>query len=171
MVFNNDKFQLLRYGKNNSLKEVTNYKAPDGTFIKEDNNVRDLGVLMSSDGSFNIHIENFTNECKKKIGWILRTFYSRDILTMRTLFKSLILSKIDYCSPLFHPTLTATTTSKIENIQKAFTKKILNMKNLNYWDRLKSLKIQSIERREGEVCYYLYVQDFKQLGTQSRGKF
>ena len=76
---------------------------------------------------------------------------------MKTLFKSLILPKIDYCSPLFHPTLSASASMKIENIQRYFTRKISNMKDQNYWERLKILKMQSIERRrERFVIIYMF---------------
>ena len=37
--------------------------------------------------------------------------------------------------------------SKIENLQKIFTKKIPEVKNLDYWQRLKFLKMLSQERR------------------------
>ena len=36
---------------------------------------------------------------------------------------------------------------KIENLQKQFTKRIPEVKHLNYWDRLKKLKMLSQERR------------------------
>ena len=157
MTFNGDKFRVLRYGGNEALKSQTNYNTPDEAIIKEESCVKDLGVFMSSDGSFNIHVENCINDCKKKVGWILRTFYSRDTLTMKTLFKSIILSKIDYCSLLFHSTLSMSATMKIENIQRAFTRKIFNMKDHNYWERLKKLKMSSIERRrERFIIIYMY---------------
>ena len=157
MVFNEDKFQLLRYGGNDELKLLTNYKAPNGRDINEDFHVKDLGVLMSSDGFFMTHVENLTNDCNRKIGWILRTFHSRDILTMKTLFKSLVLSRVDYCSPLIHPTLNAATTIKIEDIQRAFTRKISNMKSHSYWERLKLLGMHSIERRrERFIIIYMF---------------
>ena len=76
---------------------------------------------------------------------------------MKTLFKSIILSKIDYCSPLFHSSLSMSTTMKIESIQRAFTRKIINMKDYNYWERLKMLKMNSIERRrERFIIIYMY---------------
>jgi hypothetical protein len=36
---------------------------------------------------------------------------------------------------------------KIENLQQNYTKKIPEVNHLNYWDRLKSLKMYSQERR------------------------
>ena len=76
---------------------------------------------------------------------------------MKTLFKSLILSILDYCSPPFHPTLSASTSIEIESIQRAFTRRILNMKELNYRDRLKMLNMRSVERRrERFIIIYMF---------------
>ena len=36
---------------------------------------------------------------------------------------------------------------KIENLQRIYSKKIPEVKHLNYWDRLKELRIYSQERR------------------------
>ena len=51
---------------------------------------------MSSDCTFNVHINSLSKRCKNLTGWILRTFISRDKLTMLTLFKALVLSRLDY---------------------------------------------------------------------------
>ena len=48
--------------------------------------------FMSSNYSFEVHINSLCKECTNLIGWILRTFTTRDIITMLTLFKSLVLS-------------------------------------------------------------------------------
>ena len=52
MEFNNTKFELLQYGLNFVIKQTVKYFAPDGTQITAKSHVKDLGVLMSSDGTF-----------------------------------------------------------------------------------------------------------------------
>ena len=45
----------------------------------------------------------------------------------------------------------------IEDVQKAFTRKIKNLHNQNYWERLKSLKMYSLQRRrERYVIIYTW---------------
>ena len=58
---------------------------------------------MSSDCSFEKHILSVSSRCSRLAGWILRTFASRDKITMLTLFKSLVLSRLDYGSQLWSP--------------------------------------------------------------------
>ena len=55
MQFNDKKFELLRYGQNEELKESTSYKSSDGSQIEEKTKLRDLGIHngqpMSNDNS------------------------------------------------------------------------------------------------------------------------
>ena len=66
-------------------------------------NAQDLGITMSNDCTFNVHIISLCKRCKNLTGSILRTFISRDKLTKLTLFNGLILSRLDYGSQLWSP--------------------------------------------------------------------
>lgn len=77
MSFNNKKFEHLWYAQGASnTKHV--YVAQDGTNIDTKECVRDLGVTLSCDGSFAVHITNVTKKARNQAGWILRTFRTRD---------------------------------------------------------------------------------------------
>ena len=76
----------------------------------------------------------------------MRTFICRKTFFMKLMWKSLVQPNIDYCSQLWMP-FKSGEMEKIENLQKKFTKKIPEVKNLNYWERLKALKMLSQERR------------------------
>ena len=47
-MFNADKFECLRYGNDDTLKEATNYLSSNKVIIAKDS-VRDLGVQMNAD--------------------------------------------------------------------------------------------------------------------------
>ena len=53
-------------------------------------NVLSLGICMSGDCTFNYHISSLSKKCANLSGWIMRTFYARDCITMLTLFKSIV---------------------------------------------------------------------------------
>ena len=74
---------------------------------------------MSSNCSFEQHIIELRKRCTGLCGWILRTFRSRELTIMMTLFKSLVLSRFDYGSQLWSPTKIHHIIM-IEKIQKAF---------------------------------------------------
>ena len=108
MEFNGSKFELLRYGSNQLVKENTTYFTPHyEDIIGEKENLRDLGIIMSSDCSFSSHVEAVCWKVRKKSGWIMRTFFSRKTHIMKFLWKTLVQGYIDYCSQLYFPTKAA----------------------------------------------------------------
>ena len=50
--FNANKFELLRYGKEQEIKSATTYKSYDDSNIDEKKEVRDLGIMMSKKSNF-----------------------------------------------------------------------------------------------------------------------
>ena len=147
MEFNSNKFEVMRYGRNKSLKESTTYFTPDWKdTIEEKETLRDLGVIMSNDASFSNHVELVCSKVKQKSGWVLRTFRNRKSWFLKLMWKTLVQPHVDYCSQLYFPHL-STQMQKIENLQQIYTKKIPEVSHLNYWERLKSLKMLSQERR------------------------
>ena len=146
MSFNNLKFELIRRGFDATLKLCTSYTSPDGTIINEKDHVKDLGVTMSSDFSFNEHINRICRSARNMCSWIMRTFKSRSSDLMLTTWKALVLPILDYCSQLWSP-IKKGLIQKIEEIQKSFTRKIRGRRGEDYWTRLSSLHLYSLERR------------------------
>ena len=103
MQFNENKFELLRYGKNRDIKDSTSYFGPNSRKIEQTQCVKDLGIKMSDALSFTDHIETLCNKVQQKWGWIIRTFHARYMHTMKTLWCSIVQPHIDYCSQLWTP--------------------------------------------------------------------
>ena len=146
MSFNNLKFECLRFNLDSTLKLTTNYTSANRIIIDIKQHVRDLGVTMSSDATFSKHIENICQSARNMCSWILRTFTDRSEDLMLTMWKSLVLPILDYCSQLWCAQRKGDI-QKIEDIQKSFTRKIPLYRGENYWDRLASLRLYSLERR------------------------
>ena len=142
MAFNSDKFELIRYGKDTTLQQ-NNYTADND--IKEKESLKDLGVWMSNDCTFSEHIESITKTAKQMSGWILRTFMSRNSDHLLPLWKSLVVSKMEYVCQLWCPHKIKDI-QKLEQVQRVFTRKVTD-KSLSYWDRLKDLGLYSLQRR------------------------
>ena len=138
---------VLRRGLDTTLKACTSYTDSDGCVISDKMHVKDLGILMSADCTFRDHINKMCQSAKNMCSWILRTFESRCSNLMLTLWKTLVIPILDYCSQLWCPTLKGEI-QQIEELQKNFTRKI-HMENRgdDYWDRLASLHLYSLERR------------------------
>ena len=156
MSFNNNKFEHMTYNSNPKTGITHVYNAPDGSDIVTKENVKDLGVTLTCDGTFTIHIANVIKKARNQIGWILRTFISRDPLPMLTLYKSLVLPLLEYCCQLWSPWRVGEKHS-LEAIQRSFTNKICTVRHLDYWGRLQALQLFSLERRrERYAIIYIY---------------
>ena len=146
MVFNADKFECLRFWPGKSEKPDYQYMSPENTPIEEKLHLRDLGVEISSDLSFALHIENTVTSASRLVGWALRTFRRRSKLVMMTIWTSLIQSKLDYCSQLWTPT-DQSSISRLESVFRHFSSQVAGLENCDYWVRLKLLRMYSQERR------------------------
>ena len=62
-----------------------------------------------------------------------------------TLFKCVVLSRLDYGSQLWSPTQIKSL-NNIDRVQRSFTKFITGMRPLSYEDRLQSLHLYSVQR-------------------------
>ena len=147
MVFNGTKFQVMRYGQDENLKNETMYFTEDtNNIIERFDTLRDLGVILTDNGNFESHIEHVVKKVRQKTGWVLRTFYTRRTEFMKAIFKTLIVPHIDYCSQLWMPTQ-ATGIQNIEKLQKDFLNRIPAIRDMDYWEQLKKLKMLSLQRR------------------------
>ena len=99
-------------------------------------------------GSSNWKITGWFKSKQPSLEWC---FSTRDITTMLTLFKSLVLSRLDYASQLWSPHLVKHI-DQLEKIQRSFTKHITGMQGLDYSDRLVFLKLHSLQRRRERYC-------------------
>ena len=143
MEFNTKKFQAIRFC--DVLSECS-YKGPDGSLIEQVRNVRDLGLFVSDDLSFNHHIHSVIKRGNQMAGWTLRVFISQSRDLMIPLLKQLIIPRVEYCSILWDPH-SQILINRLESVQKNFTSKINFEGDIrpNYWERLSQLKIYSLQ--------------------------
>ena len=145
MFFNTDKFEQLTYGETKNI-EIDSYKNSSKESIDRKFNVKDLGIITNNKMTFREHIQSVVLSCRRISGMIMRTFHSREPELMLRIFNTYIRSKIEYCCSVWSPSLQKEI-NELERIQKTFTSKIKGMENLDYHQRLKALKLYSLERR------------------------
>ena len=156
MKFNSEKFECIRYGKRRDIHETTVYLSDTNTVIAPKDQIKDLGVIISSNCLFKNQIDNVVKTASKLCGWILRTFKTRTPRLMILLWKSLVLSKLDYCSQLWSP-IGKGDIQKLEMVQRSFIRKIDDMRHFDYWTQLKKLRLYSLERRrERYIIIYIW---------------
>ena len=161
MELNEDKYELLNYKLRtpNSVllrelpftAQLFSYSTMNGCSIEPCEVVRDLGVNLSSDMSWTPHINIMVANARTMASWALGVFRDRSKTTMLTLYKSMIRCKLEYCCPLWDPKSVQDIQS-IEDVQRHFTRRIMGCEDMDYWQRLKHLNLQSLQRRRERYC-------------------
>ena len=154
MVLHDQKFELLSYAlkPSESLRELPftacyrSYETPAGIALYPTTSVRDLGVILSADGSWKPQIAKVAAAASKVANWILGAFKARSADTMLTLYKALVRPILEYCSAVWSP-VSVGEIAQLEQVQRNFTRRILGCQRLGYWERLTVLNLQSLQRR------------------------
>ena len=120
------------------------YTNPNLEILSPSMNVLDLGIYMPGDCTFNYHISSLSKKCANLSGWILRTFYTRDCITMLTLFKLIVLSVM---VPISDQTYNST-----REDTPVIHQHITGMNDMPYHERLKSLGLYTLQRRRERYC-------------------
>eukprot|EP00116_Pleurobrachia_bachei_P008499 sb/3468761/ len=108
--------------------------------------LRDLGITISEDLSWRPHYVKLATRGRRMAQWVFSVFSSRDQELMITLYKSMVRSTMEYCSPLWCPQMVGDI-QLLESVQRRFTAKISGLKDRDYWERLKILGLMSLQRR------------------------
>ena len=103
MHFNSDKFECIRFWPNQTDMPQFDYLGPDDEPIEVKQSLKDLGVQISADLSFKLQVEKIVAAASKMAGWGLRSFRRRSLFTMKTIWKTLVQPKLDYCSQYWSP--------------------------------------------------------------------
>lgn len=123
----------------------------DNNLVQEKSYVKDLGILVSSNMKWNVHIDYITHTASVKSFLILKSFRSRNIWTYIHTFNTYIRPILEYNSPVWNPHLQSQI-NKLEKIQRHFTKRAFEKCNIpfsSYQDRLKKVNLLSlIDRRK-----------------------
>ena len=167
-ILHKKKFESLSYRLPANIKRgeqlpfqnnLTTYTTPSGIEIERKGLVRDLGVSLSDNFTWTPHINKMVTCARKVASWVLGVFRDRSKVVMLQLYKSLIRSKLEYCSPLWNPSIVRDIET-IEDVQRFFTNRISGMSDVSYWDRLTALKLQSLQRR---IERYIIIHTWKTI--------
>ena len=145
-----EKSEHIRFFPRDDVDTPTFYF--DGISIKQSKLVKDLGVLFSDNLSWMSHIRTLKSKAERTSYTILRTFKSRDHCVYVSAFNTYVRPQIEYNTSVWSPFKKAEIVM-IESIQRTFSKKVCQRLNLsfnNYLDRLRILKITSLEYRRLE---------------------
>ena len=157
MHFNAEKFECLRFWPIPSKAPDFDYVGPDEEVIEVKPHLKDLGVHLSSDLSFKLHIEKTVSAASKMAGWGLRTFSRRSMGTMKTIWNSLVQPKLDYCSQFWSPG-DQESINRLESVQKHFLSQVKGGSNPELLGQVESAENLLSGKAKREVHGYISVE-------------
>jgi len=118
----------------------------NGVVLPLVHNTRNLGVVMTSDLSPSLHVNEIVTKGHKRAALIHRAFVSRDLNVLLHTFLVYVRPLLKFSSIIWSPHTVKDVTA-IESVQHHFTKRLPGFKMLCYHDRLQRLNIPSLEHR------------------------
>ena len=125
------------------------------------NEERDLGVLFDDSLTFTRHIADIAKKANSKLGIIKRSFTSLDESSFTQLYKSIVCPSLEYCSTVWS-LIYKKDEDILEKVKQRATKIIPTIRNLEYTERLKHLKLPTLTFRRQRA-------DMLQLFKMMRG--
>ena len=144
------------------------------------NQVSDLGVIFDANLTFSSHINHIASKGHSRANLILRSFVSKDAITLTRAFIVYVRPLLEYCTVVWSPSLVRDI-DILEKVQRRFTKRLPGLQNLTYHQRLASLNLESLElRRLRSDLIFAYklvfglqnvnVSDFFEVRTNTRSR-
>ena len=107
---------------------------------------KDIGVIFDQELTFREDMNTRIIKANNIMGIIRRTYSHLDIITLRSLFTTLVRPHVEYGAPIWQPHLKMDIKA-IEKVQKRATKQISSLRNLTYTERLKRLNLPTLRFR------------------------
>lgn len=141
---NLDKCTVLHLGKDNPHVQ---YRL-ENFLIRDVNQQKDLGVLVSDDLKWEPHIASIVKKANTLIYLIQRAFCNTSVEMVSKLYKTYVRPKIEYACSVWSPFFVKDI-EILERVQRRMTRISDETRHLTYPERLKAFKISSLkERRE-----------------------
>ena len=155
---NVSKCHVLHLHKNNPLMNYYfNHIRLDPCLL-----VNDIGVDIDSLLHFDKHVDRIVAKAYSRIGLLFRGFVSRNLNVFRQAYITYIRPLLEYASNVWSPHLIMQINS-LERVQRHFTKRIIELHDLSYQERLTVLNLETLEHRRLSSDLTMYYKVFHNL--------
>ena len=142
LEFNAKKCEIMHFGRKNQKYD---YTLNDAVLTKKDE-VKDLGIIVTPNLKPSTHVARIAAKANSMLGRVKRAFTYMDNQMFNNLYPSLIRSQMEFAVQVWSPQLKKDIV-KLEKVQRRATKMVHKLADKPYEERLKSLKLTTLEVR------------------------
>ena len=143
MHFNVNKCYIISFTRSKN-PILFDYTMNDGVPLQRLDEIRDLGVIITSSLSRNNHIDNIISKAARISSLIKRTLgWHASSQTKHIMYCSLVRPLLEYCTVVW----SGTSRKNIEKIQRSMTRYVFNYAEVDYKDRLLMTNILPLTMR------------------------
>ena len=146
LSFHPGKCKVLRVGSRHPEFQYLMHDGDNTVNLDFVNSETDLGVITDKGLTFTDHIDSKAKKANQIVALIRRSFHYLDCSMFTNLFKTLVRPILEYAHSAWFPSFIYDV-KKLENVQRRATKMVPGLQNLEYGERLKKLKLPSLEYR------------------------
>jgi hypothetical protein len=136
-----DKTVVLHYGIGNLMIQYMIHSV----LVKSVTSCKDLGVLRTSNFSYEEHVCNVALKATRLAGMTLKLFCTRDALFLKRVFTTYIRPCLEYAACVWSPL--SVSGYMLENVQRRYTKRIRGFADLSYDKRIEKLQLDTLATR------------------------
>ena len=121
-----------------------------------------LGVVLSSDLKWNSHTDHIITSAFKKV-WMLRRLKSLGtaLPELKDIYIQHVRSILEFAVPVWHSGLTQCNRSDIERVQKSAMHIILGDSYTTYENALRTMDLETLESRRSRLCSKFAIKSLK----------
>ena len=135
-------------------KKKTKVNFPGDEPLEVIHEIKLLGVMITSDLTWNSHVQYITKNASKKL-WHLIRFKNMGgtVKQLLRIFELKVRTLLEFSAPVFHFSLTKEQSQKIELVQKKALAIILGNRYHSYKVALQQTKLERLDLRREKLCY------------------
>ena len=127
----------------------------NGTGLERVDSLSLLGVTISKDLKWDLHVKNVVSRSNKLLGFIRHVAGECNSDVLLQLYRTMVLPILDYCAPVWSPH-NANLISSLERVQRTATRAILHQRRREqeYDMRLERLQLSTLSQRRNylSIC-------------------
>ena len=113
---------------------------------------KDLGVIITNNCKNKLQAEKAINRANYELGRLRKTFKFFNVELFKILYPTFVRPHLEYASSVWN-SISIQHKTKLEGIQRRATKMVIELRTMEYEDRLKALGITTLElrRKRGDL--------------------